>query len=68
MHIEYKEFEATEKIIAFLDAKIEMGEDPMLFLDEAGYFTWLSEMSKDGWRPIWQTYRFPKIVLEREVE
>jgi hypothetical protein len=32
----------------------------------AGMFEWLTEMSAKGWSPIWTTFNFPFIVLERE--
>lgn len=64
-YMEYKEVEISDEMHAFLEDKASRGEK--VTLQEAGFFDWLTNFSKEGWRPVWQTMRFPFIVLEREV-
>ena len=64
-YIEYKEFETPAEIITHYEGQHELGEAPSL--DKAGFFKWVSELTKEGWRPIWATMRITHLVLERKV-
>jgi len=67
-YMEYKEVRAPDQVLVHLEKKaMEVGQDPSLFWQEAGYYDFLTELSKDGWRPVWVSLRFPLIVVEREV-
>lgn len=65
-YMEYKEIKAPDEVLTYLEKKAELGE-PATF-QQAGFFDWLSELSKEGWRPIWQSMNFPFLVVEREVD
>ncbi len=65
-YMQYKEVVAPDEILTFLEKKAEIAQEASL--QEAGFFDFLSELSKEGWRPIWQSMAFPRILVEREVE
>lgn len=65
-YMEYQEVKASDEVLTYLQKKSELGEQ--VTLQEAGFFDWLSEISKEGWRPIWQSMNFPTLVMEREVD
>ncbi len=66
-HMEYREFKIPDEILAKLEKGAEQGKP--VTLGDAGVPAWLTNLSAtDGWRPVWQTFMFPYIVLEREVE
>ena len=70
--VEYKEFKAPDEVQnklrelthAAQQDPDNVKEDPTL--GNAGFFDWLSALSEDGWRPVWQSFAFPFIVLERK--
>jgi hypothetical protein len=68
-YIEYKEFVTPEEILVHYEGQVEeqaeTGEGPSL--EKAGFFKYVSELTKQGWRPIWATMRITHLVLEREV-
>jgi len=66
-YMEYKEVKAPDKVLVHLEKKAEIGMDPTFLWQEAGYYDFLTELSKDGWRPIWMSLRFPFIIVEREI-
>lgn len=63
--MEYKEIVAPDQIRTTLEKAAELGQEGSL--QEAGYFDWLSKQTSDRWRPIWVSFRFPVILMEREV-
>lgn len=63
--MEYKEIIAPDQISAALEKATELGQS--INLQEVGYFDWLGKQTLDGWRPIWVSFRFPIILMEREV-
>ena len=65
-YMEYREVTAPEEVLNYLEKKASIGEN--VTFQEAGFFDWLTELSKEGWRPIWQSMNFPTLVVEREVE
>ncbi len=65
-YMEYKEVSAPDEVLNYLEKKALISQN--VTFAEAGYFDFLSELSKEGWRPIWQTWVFPTLVMEREVE
>ncbi len=65
-YMEYKEFRAPDEVLNYLEKKSELGEQASF--QDAGFFDWLTELSKEGWRPIWQSMSFPTVILEREIE
>ena len=64
-YVEYKEFETPDEILNHYEKQHEAGEAPSLA--KAGFFIWVSDLTKEGWRPIWATMRITHLVLEREV-
>lgn len=69
--IEYKEFQLPEEVVTKMQTLTEAYQaDPenaeMPTFGNAGMFEWMTEMSAKGWSPIWTTFNFPFIVLERE--
>lgn len=67
MSMEFKEERIPEEILAKLEKGVEAGQP--VTLGAAGVFEWLTNLSKtEGWRPVWQVFNFPFIVLEREVK
>lgn len=64
-YMEYQEIKAPDEVLTYLEKKAELGEH--VTFQDAGYFDWLSELSKEGWRPIWTSMNFPFLVMEREV-
>jgi hypothetical protein len=67
MYVEVKEVKIPEEILAKLEESAKTGE--VLTLGEAGVFEWLTKLSREaGWRPVWQGFNFPYVILEREVE
>ncbi len=65
-YMQYREVVAPDEILTLLEKKAEIGQP--VTIQEAGFFDFLGELSKEGWRPIWQSMAFPRIMLEREVE
>ena len=65
-YMEYKEFRAPDEVLNYLEKKAQLGEQ--VSFQDAGFFDWLTGLSKEGWRPIWATMSFPTVVLEREIE
>lgn len=64
--MEFKEVRLPDDILAKLEQGVEAGKP--ITLGEAGVFEWLTKLSAvDGWRPVWQAFNFPFVVLEREV-
>jgi len=64
---EFKEVKIPAEIMEKLEKGVEAGEP--VTLGVAGLFDWLTKMSKEEvWRPVWNAFNFPFIVLEREVE
>lgn len=67
-YTEYKEIEVPSEIQQKLQELQENAtpESPAT-LGAAGLFDWLTKLSREeGWRPVWQGFHFPFIVLERE--
>jgi hypothetical protein len=65
-YMEYAEIKIPDEILNRLDKSASIGQ-PMTY-GEAGLFEWLTKLSKEGgWRSVWQAYKFPYIVVEREV-
>ncbi len=65
-YMEYKEVRAPDEVLNYLEKKAQLGEQ--VSFQDAGFFDWLTKLSKEGWRPIWGTMNFPTVVLEREIE
>ncbi len=66
-YFEFKEVKIPEEIMQKLEKGAEAGQP--VTLGAAGVFDWLTQLSKDeGWRPVWNGFNFPFLVLEREVE
>lgn len=64
--MEFKEVRLPDDILAKLEKGVEAGKP--VTLGEAGVFEWLTKLSAlEGWRPVWQAFNFPFVVLEREV-
>jgi len=64
--MEFKEMRLPEDVLAKIEAGVSKGEP--ITLGEAGVFDWLTKLSAaEGWRPVWQAFNFPFVVLEREV-
>lgn len=64
--MEFKEVRLPDDILTKLEKGVEAGKP--VTLGEAGVFEWLTKLSAiEGWRPVWQAFNFPFIVLEREV-
>ncbi len=64
---EFREMKIPEEIMQKLEKGAEAGQP--ITLGSAGLFDWLTKMSSEGgWRPVWNAFNFPFIVLEREVE
>jgi len=69
-YVELKEFKIPSEVTDKLAELQEKGDqDNPATLGAAGFFDWLTTMSKtEGWRPVFQGFNYPFIVLEREVE
>lgn len=66
-YMEYKEFRIPEEITSKIEKGAEKGTP--ITLGDAGLLDWLTLMSKnEGWRPVWQTFVFPYVVMEREIQ
>lgn len=71
--VEYKEFKAPDEVQNKLgELRQAAAQDPGNVkvdptLGNAGFFEWLSSLSEEGWRPVWESFAFPFIVLEREL-
>ncbi len=64
--MEFKEVRLPDDILGKLEKGVEAGKP--VTLGEAGVFDWLTKLSAaEGWRPVWQAFNFPFVVLEREV-
>lgn len=71
---EYKEFQVPQAIQTKLEEITQKAMDDN-FADmsaptfgQAGLYEWLSSMSQHGsWEPIWQSFNYPFIVMERTV-
>jgi hypothetical protein len=64
--MEFKEIRLPEDILAKIEAGVSEGKP--ITLGDAGVFDWLTKLSAtEGWRPVWQAFNFPFVVLEREV-
>lgn len=64
-YMEFKETYVPEKIQQTLENLSAEGKNPTL--KDGGFYDWLTELSREGWRPVWPSFNFPFIVLEREV-
>ncbi len=71
---EFKEVKVPQDLLdklqqsAIVASQDETGEARPLTLGQAGVFDWLTRLSKEeGWCPVWETYQFPYIVLQREI-
>lgn len=68
-YMEYKEVKSPDEVEVRFEKMREVG-DPSnpATLGAAGFFDWLTKLSREeGWRPVWASFSFPYIVLEREV-
>ena len=66
-YMEFREVKVPDDILSKLEKGAEQGKP--VTLGDAGVLEWLTQLSmSDGWRPVWHTFNFPFIVLEREVE
>jgi len=64
--MEFKEIRVPDDILAKIEAGVQAGTP--ITLGEAGIFDWLTKLSAmEGWRPVWQAFNFPLVVVEREV-
>lgn len=67
MSMEFQEFKIPDEILSKFEKGAEAGKP--VTLGDAGVLQWLTTLSaSEGWRPVWQTFNFPFIVLEREVK
>ena len=66
-YMQYQEVEAPKEIQDEMQQLVtNPGEKPVI-LSSTGFFDWLSEQTKGGWRPVWYSFNFPYVVMEREV-
>lgn len=71
---EYKEFQIPQVIQAKLEEMTQkaMENNPTNLVaptfGQAGLYEWLSSMSQHGsWEPVWQSFNYPFIVMQRTV-
>lgn len=64
--MEFKEVRIPDDILAKIEESMKSGTP--LTLGQAGVFDWLTKLNgAEGWRPVWQVFNFPFVLLEREV-
>ncbi len=68
-YMEYKEVKSPDEVEVRFEKMREVGDPSKpATLGAAGFFDWLTKLSREeGWRPVWASFSFPYIVLEREV-
>ena len=68
--VEVREFQVPDEIqekLSQLSEAAQQGGAPVT-LTQGGVFEWLNGLARsEGWRPVWQTFQYPFIVMEREV-
>lgn len=68
--VEVREFQVPDEIQEKLSQMSEQAQagGPPVTLTAGGVFDWMNQLSRDeGWRPVWSTFQYPFIVMEREV-
>ena len=65
--MEFKEVKLPNSVLDKLEKSAEAGNP--ITLGQAGMCEWLTELSStEGWCPVWQAFRFPYVMFEREIE
>ena len=72
-YMQYEEFQVPEEMQQKLaDMSEAMANDQSgtvkpATLHRAGVFEWITNLSKEGWTPVWAAFVYPFLVFEREV-
>ena len=72
-YIQYEEFEVPVALQQRLSDMAESAANDQTntiqpaTLHSAGVFKWITDLSKEGWTPVWAAFVFPFLVFEREV-
>lgn len=67
-YMEYKEFRIPADMQSKIDSISSEDRGMTEVISEAGVFDWINKLSREeGWRPVWQTFQIPFLVMEREI-